>query len=127
MPYPCITTRSWGPHWEDKDTATGFTEEGWINTLANTLKIDGYIKKRVAVMDSYENLHHTGPGPHRKIGLYVDEWGTWYKPDPGSNPGFLVQQNTIRDAIVAAANFNIFHKYADRIRICLLYTSDAAD
>jgi alpha-N-arabinofuranosidase len=56
-------------------------------------------------------------GPKGKIALYIDEWGTWYKPEPGSNPGFLVQQNTIRDAIVAAANFNIFHKHADRVQM----------
>ena len=98
-----------GPTWDDKDTATGFNENGWINILANTLKIDGQIKENVAIMDKYD--------PKKHVGLYVDEWGTWYKPEPGSNPGFLVQQNTVRDAIVAAANFNIFHKYADRVRM----------
>ncbi len=103
-----------GPRWPDKDTATGFSEAGWINTLANTLKIDGYIKKQDAVMTAFEKKM---PAAHKKMGLYVDEWGTWYKPEPGSNPGFLVQQNTLRDAVVAAANFNIFHKYADRVRM----------
>ena len=105
-----------GPRWPDKDTATGFNESGWINTLANTLKMDGFIKKHDAIMTAYEKKR---PAEFRgkKIGFYVDEWGTWYQPEPGSNPGFLVQQNTIRDAIVAAANFNIFHKYADRVRM----------
>nr|WP_279589290.1 alpha-L-arabinofuranosidase C-terminal domain-containing protein [Rhizomicrobium electricum] len=55
--------------------------------------------------------------PTKKVGLYIDEWGTWFKPAPGSNPGFLQQQNTIRDAVVAAANLNIFHKYADRVQM----------
>ena len=105
-----------GPKWVNKDTATGFTEAGWINVLANTLKIDGYIKKHDAIMAAAEKKMPPD-APHKKVGLYIDEWGTWYKPEPGSNPGFLVQQNTIRDAIVAAANFNIFHKYADRVQM----------
>jgi alpha-L-arabinofuranosidase len=103
-----------GPNWQHKDTATGFSEAGWINTLANTLRMDGFIKKQDAVMTAFEKKM---PNLHKKIGLYIDEWGTWYQPEPGSNPGFLVQQNTLRDAIVAAANFNIFHKYADRVRM----------
>ena len=105
-----------GPRWQNKDTATGFSEAGWINTLANTLKMDAFIKTQDAIMTAYEEKRF-GSAPHRKTGLYVDEWGTWYKPEPGSNPGFLVQQNTLRDAVVAAANFNIFHKYADRVRM----------
>lgn len=108
-----------GPTWADKDTATGFSEDGWIRVLGNTLKMDGYIKKHDAIMTAAEkkyDLQHPGL-PHKKIALYIDEWGTWYKPEPGTNPGFLVQQNTIRDAIVAAANFNIFHKYADRVQM----------
>jgi alpha-N-arabinofuranosidase len=104
-----------GPQWENKDSATGFNESGWINTLANTLKIDGFIKKQDAILSEFEKAQSRGSS--KKVGLYVDEWGTWYKPEPGSNPGFLVQQNTLRDAVVAAANFNIFHKYADRVRM----------
>jgi alpha-N-arabinofuranosidase len=105
-----------GPRWENKDTATGFNEAGWINTLANTLRMDGFIKNQDAILSDFE-AKRFGGAPQKKMGLYVDEWGTWYKPAPGSNPGFLVQQNTLRDAIVAAANFNIFHKYADRVRM----------
>jgi alpha-L-arabinofuranosidase len=105
-----------GPRWENKDTATGFSEAGWMNTLANTLKMDGFIQNQDTLMTAFEEKRF-GRTPHRKMGLYVDEWGTWYKPEPGSNPGFLVQQNTLRDAVVAAANFNIFHKYADRVRM----------
>jgi alpha-N-arabinofuranosidase len=87
--------------------------------MSQTLRIDGFIKKQDAVMTGFEKeAQKKNPNrPQRKIGLYVDEWGTWYKPEPGSNPGFLVQQNTLRDAVVAAANFNIFHKYADRVRM----------
>jgi alpha-L-arabinofuranosidase len=105
-----------GPRWENKDTAIGFSEAGWINTLSNTLKMDGFIKNQDAIITGFEEKRF-GSAPHKKMGLYIDEWGTWYKPDQGSNPGFLVQQNTLRDAVVAAANFNIFHKYADRVRM----------
>ncbi|MDR1727700.1 MAG: alpha-N-arabinofuranosidase [Acidobacteriota bacterium] len=107
-----------GPRWENKDTATGFSEKGWITILANTLKMDGYIKTHDELMTAAEKrLGAEGSADADKIGLYIDEWGTWHQPEPGSNPGFLVQQNTIRDAIAAAANLNIFHKYADRVQM----------
>jgi alpha-N-arabinofuranosidase len=102
-----------GPNWGNKDTATGFNEAGWANILANTIKMDGYIKNHDAIMTAAEKK----TPDHKKVGLYIDEWGTWYKPEPGSNPGFLVQQNTLRDGLVAAANFNIFHKYAGRVQM----------
>jgi alpha-N-arabinofuranosidase len=59
-------------------------------------------------MDKYD--------PDKKVALIVDEWGGWYAPLPGSNPGFLVQQNSLRDAILAALNLNIFARHADRVR-----------
>ncbi len=107
-----------GPTWFNKDTATGFNEEGWIRILGNTLKMDGFIKTHDALMTAAENKQAVkAHEPVHRVALYIDEWGTWYKPEPGSNPGFLVQQNTMRDAIVAAANFNIFHKYAARVQM----------
>jgi alpha-L-arabinofuranosidase len=105
-----------GPKWENKDTATGFNEAGWITILANTLKMDGFIKEHDRVMSAAE-AKAAKTGPANKVGLYIDEWGTWHQPTPGTNPGFLVQQNTIRDALVAAANLNIFHKYAARVQM----------
>ena len=93
--------------WEGKGAATGFPEGQWISTLANTLKMDTMIKNNVAVLDKND--------PQKKIGLLVDEWGTWYDVEKGTNAGFLFQQNTLRDAVVAALNFNIFHAHADRV------------
>lgn len=98
-----------GEKWEHKGASTGFPASEWTSTMAHALDIDGMIKANVDVMNKYD--------PAKKVGFYVDEWGTWYDPDPGSNPGFLVQQNTVRDALVAAIHFNIFHKYADRVRM----------
>ncbi|MFB9240927.1 alpha-N-arabinofuranosidase [Massilia antarctica] len=95
--------------WEGKGAATGFAEPHWISTLANTLKIASMIKSNVAVLDKND--------PEKKLGLYVDEWGTWYDVETGTTPGFLYQQNTLRDAVVAALNFNIFHQHADRVRM----------
>jgi alpha-N-arabinofuranosidase len=71
--------------------------------------MDEHIRKNVAILDKND--------PQKKIGFYVDEWGTWYDVEPGTNPGFLFQRNTLRDAVVAALNFNIFHAHADRVRM----------
>ena len=95
--------------WEKKGQATGFPEEQWISTLKNTLRIDTLIKNNVAKLDKND--------PKKKLAFNVDEWGTWYDVEPGTNPGFLFQKNTLRDAIVAALNFNIFHAHADRVRM----------
>jgi len=95
--------------WDKKGQATGFHEDQWISTLKNTLRIDTLIKNNVAKLDKND--------PQKKLAFDVDEWGTWYDVEPGTNPGFLFQKNTLRDAIVAALNFNIFHAHADRVRM----------
>jgi alpha-L-arabinofuranosidase len=94
--------------WEDKFKSTGFGEDEYAQFLKATLDMDGLINKHAAIMDKYD--------PQKKVALIVDEWGSWYAPLPGSNPGFLVQQNSIRDAILAALNLNIFARHADRVR-----------
>ena len=96
-------------NWKSKGAATGFSRKEWVDTFAQTLKMDDYIKRHSAIMDSHD--------PDKRVGLYVDEWGTWYDVEPGTNPGYLYQQNTLRDAVVAAANLNIFHRHADRVRM----------
>ncbi|HEY3755445.1 MAG TPA: alpha-L-arabinofuranosidase C-terminal domain-containing protein [Opitutaceae bacterium] len=104
MHYYTLPNGSWKG---SKGSATHFDEADWIRTLKHTLAIDGMISGHSAIMDRYD--------PEKKVGLIVDEWGTWYDVEPGTNPGFLYQQNTMRDAIVAALNFNIFHRHADRV------------
>jgi alpha-N-arabinofuranosidase len=93
--------------WNDKGSATEFGETDWKATLGQTLRMDDLITKHSAIMDKYD--------PGKRVGLMVDEWGTWHDPTPGTNPGFLVQQNTMRDAVVAALNFHIFQRHADRV------------
>ncbi|SFV13277.1 alpha-N-arabinofuranosidase [Pseudoduganella namucuonensis] len=89
--------------------ATGFDESRWIWTLSQTRRMEGFIANNVAKMDQHDKK--------KKLAFVVDEWGTWYEPEAGSPPGFLVQQNSLRDAMVAALNFNIFHAHADRVRM----------
>ncbi len=95
--------------WDKKGSATQFGEQEWHATLARTLRMDQYIQKHSAIMDKYD--------PEKRVGLMVDEWGTWYDSEPGPDMGALYQQNTLRDAIVAGINLNIFHKHADRVRM----------
>jgi len=93
--------------WNHKGSATDFGEDEWFSTLRETLKMEELIRNHSAIMDKYD--------PHKHVGLIVDEWGTWYDAAPGTNPGFLVQQNTLRDAIVAGINLNIFNDHCDRV------------
>ena len=95
--------------WMHKGSATKFTEDDWYNTLNKTLFMDELISRHTAIMDKYDKDH--------KVGLMVDEWGTWYDVEPGTNPGFLYQQNTMRDALVAGINLNIFNKHCDRVKM----------
>src|SRR5213078_2781201 len=88
--------------------SVGFGETEYIEILKSTLHMEDLIKKHSAIMDKYD--------PEKKVALVVDEWGSWYAPLPGSNPGFLVQQNSLRDAVLAALNLNIFARHADRVR-----------
>jgi alpha-N-arabinofuranosidase len=93
--------------WEDKGSATEFTPEDYYRTLLNAQRVDRLIAGHSAVMDCYD--------PGKKVGLVLDEWGTWWDVEPGTNPGFLHQQNTLRDALVASLHFDIFHRHADRL------------
>jgi alpha-L-arabinofuranosidase len=89
--------------------SVGFGEADYSKILQLTLQMDGLIDKYSAIMDKYD--------PDKKITLVVDEWGAWYAPLPGTNPGFLVQQNSIRDAVLASLNLNIFARHAARVRM----------
>ena len=96
-------------NWQKKGSATEFDEKEYYKTLSKTIYMDTLIKRHGAIMDQYD--------PEKKIGLIVDEWGTWYDVEPGTNPGFLYQQNTMRDALVAGINLNLFNKNCDRVKM----------
>ncbi|QJW91189.1 alpha-N-arabinofuranosidase [Spirosoma taeanense] len=100
--------------WDEgkKGSATDFTESEYVRTMKQALRMDELIQKHSAIMDKYD--------PQKKVALVVDEWGAWYNVEPGTNPGFLYQQNTMRDAVLAGATLNIFHKHADRVRMANL-------
>lgn len=95
--------------WKNKGPAIGFDENAWAATLKHAVHMDELVTKHSAIMDKYD--------PDKKVHMYVDEWGTWYDPEAGRNPGFLYQQNTLRDAHVAALSLNIFHRHAERVRM----------
>ena len=95
--------------WANKGAATGFPEEEFTSTLRKALFMEELIVKHSAIMDRYD--------PEKRIGLLVDEWGTWFDVEPGTNPGFLYQQSTIRDALVAGLTLNIFNRHSDRVRM----------
>jgi alpha-N-arabinofuranosidase len=95
--------------WADKGSSTKFSTQEYLTSIERTLFMNTLINKQSEIMDQYD--------PQKKIGLIVDEWGIWTNVIPGTNPSFLYQQNSLRDAIIAALNFNIFNKHADRVRM----------
>ncbi len=100
------------PNLGPKGPATGFDERGWATQLGYALDLERQIDDVTKIMDKYD--------PAKKVALFVDEWGAWYQQEPGSHPGFLYQQNTIRDAEVAALTLNIFHRHTDRVKLAAI-------
>ncbi|WP_066799567.1 alpha-N-arabinofuranosidase [Sphingomonas soli] len=98
------TVVKWPPAYD----SVNFGEKEYAEIIQSTLKMDARIKLHSAIMDKYD--------PEKKVPLIVDEWGVWLAKLPGSPDGFLQQQNSMRDAVVAALNFNIFARHADRVR-----------
>ena len=95
-----------GP-WQDKGAATVFTDDEYDRTIAAAHHVEELLTRHSTVMDRFD--------PYKKVGLVLDEWGTWWNAEPGTNPGFLYQQNTMRDALVASLHFDVFHRLADRL------------
>lgn len=96
-----------GNDWNQKHSATGFGNDEFYEVMYKTQRMEQLIKNHAAIMNKYEK--------NNKVSLIIDEWGTWYDVEPGTNPGFLYQQNTMRDALVAAINLNLFNQNADRV------------
>ena len=98
--------------WQHKGAATGFGEDDYFKALSACLRMDDIVHQHSLIMDKYD--------PRKHISLVVDEWGIWTDAEPGTNPAFLYQQNSLRDALIAATTLNIFHNHADRVRMANL-------
>ncbi|MEP6927052.1 MAG: alpha-N-arabinofuranosidase [Ginsengibacter sp.] len=98
--------------WNKKSSATAFTEQEYFTTMTKACLMEELIQGHSTIMDKYD--------PKKKIGLVVDEWGGWYDVEPGTNTGFLYQQNTMRDAMIAGVTLNIFNNHCDRVRMANL-------
>ncbi|MEA1787654.1 alpha-L-arabinofuranosidase C-terminal domain-containing protein [Arenibacter sp. GZD96] len=98
--------------WKAKGPDTAFTEEHYFGTMKESWLMNELIEKHVAIMDKYDT--------EKKVDLIVDEWGGWYNVEEGTNPGFLYQQNTMRDAMIAGMVLNIFNNHADRVKMANL-------
>ena len=96
-------------NWGNKGDAIRFSEAEWFDLMRRTLDCNELLRRQIEVMDKHD--------PRGRIGLYFDEWGTWWNPAPGSNPGFLVQQNTLRDALSAGIFLNIFNAHCARVKM----------
>ncbi|MFT3680229.1 MAG: alpha-L-arabinofuranosidase C-terminal domain-containing protein [Ferruginibacter sp.] len=98
--------------WSEKGSATDFSEEQYFATMKTALRMEELVTKHSSIMDKYD--------PRKKVALVVDEWGGWYNVEPGTNPGFLYQQNTMRDAMIAGITLNVFHNHCERVRMANL-------
>ncbi len=94
--------------WRNKGKATEFTEAEWFEMVNYTKRMEEFITRHSAIMDQYD--------PQKRVWLIVGEWGTWHTVEEGTNPGFLYQQNALRDAVVAGYNLNLFNNHADRVK-----------
>ena len=96
-------------NWTNKGSATRFTKSEWFSTMKKSADVDDALKNEINIMDRYD--------PDKKIGLIADEWGNWFDVEPGTNPAFLFQQNTLRDAVTAGLYLNIFNNHCDRVKM----------
>ncbi|HEY4109318.1 alpha-N-arabinofuranosidase [Puia sp.] len=98
--------------WAHKGSATQFTEDEYFRAMVSCLRMEDIVSKHSAIMDRYD--------PHKRMALVVDEWGIWTDAEPGTNGAFLYQQNSMRDALIAATTLNIFNNHADRVKMANL-------
>jgi alpha-N-arabinofuranosidase len=99
-------------NWDKKGSATQFVDQEWFNTMKKTAEVEEWVVKHSSIMDRYD--------PEKKIAIIADEWGNWFDVEPGTNPSFLYQQNTLRDAVTAGLYLNIFNNHCDRVKMANL-------
>lgn len=95
-------------NWNEKGPSVNFNEQEYFKIMDEAWEMEELVTRHSTIMDKYD--------PEKKVALIVDEWGGWYTVEPGTNPGFLYQQNTMRDAMIAGLTLNIFNNHADRVR-----------
>lgn len=110
--YYTLPTGSWSG---SKGSATNFDEKQYFETMRRCLLMDTFVTRHSAIMDKYDK--------EKQVALVVDEWGIWTDVEPGTNPGFLYQQNSLRDALIAGTTLNIFNNHCDRVRMANLAQS----
>lgn len=98
-----------GESWNNKSAATGFNEDLYFSGLKKALRMDEYVTRHSIIMDQFDKS--------KKVALFVDEWGIWTDVEPGTNPGHLFQQNSMRDALIASNTLDILNKHCDRVRM----------
>ena len=104
-----ISLHYYTTNWNNKGSATKFSEKEYFETVERCLNVEKALDRHITIMDRYD--------PARRVALVVDEWGTWWDVEPGTNPGFLYQQNTMRDAIVAGLSLNYFNERCERVKM----------
>lgn len=97
---------SWQTH---KGQAVDFDESDWYELMDRAIEMDEIITGHKKMMDKHD--------PEKRVWLIVGEWGTWHEQQEGSIPGFLYQQNTLRDALTASVTLDIFHQHLDRVKM----------
>ncbi len=107
--YYTLPTGNWRG---SKGSATVFNEKEYFNTMRNCLQMEDLVNRHSAIMDKYDSA--------KRVALVVDEWGIWTDVEPGTNPGFLYQQNSLRDALIAGTTLNIFNNHCDRVKMANL-------
>ncbi|TDH29358.1 alpha-N-arabinofuranosidase [Segetibacter sp. 3557_3] len=107
--YYTLPTGNWRG---SKGSATIFDEKLYFNTMKNCLQMEELVNRHSAIMDKYDSA--------KRVALVVDEWGIWTDVEPGTNPGFLYQQNSLRDALIAGTTLNIFNNHCDRVKMANL-------
>ena len=96
-------------NWDNKGKATDYTDEEYYTTISKAYRMEELVRRHTEIMNRYD--------PDKRVDLIVDEWGTWFDVEEGTNPGFLYQQSTMRDALVAGLTLNIFNKHSDRVKM----------
>jgi len=76
--------------------STGFTERDYYGLLKSSLMMNDIIRKNANIIELKAN--------GSPIDLIVDEWGALFHVEPGTNPFFLYQQNSILDALAQLIN-----------------------